>query len=91
MLADGAKTTAELAQATQTHEPSLYRVLRSLASVGIFAENENKFELTCAAEALREDWPNSLKASVKLFGQNWHWNTWGELLYSVQKFNTDSC
>ena len=30
LLADGAKTTAELAQATQTHETSLYRVFRSL-------------------------------------------------------------
>ncbi|MEN9566826.1 MAG: hypothetical protein RLZZ69_2022 [Cyanobacteriota bacterium] len=84
LLADGAKSTAELAQATQTHEASLYRVLRSLASVGIFAEDENKFKLTPAAEVLREDYPNSLKASVKLFGQSWHWETWGELLYSVK-------
>jgi hypothetical protein len=85
VLANGAKTPGELAQATKTHEPSLYRVLRSLASVGIFAEDETgRFHLTPAAEALRTDSKESLKASVRLFGQDWHWETWGELLYSVK-------
>jgi hypothetical protein len=85
LLADGAKTTAELAQATQTDEPSLYRVLRSLASVGIFAEAENgKFKLTPTASILRADVADSLKASVTLFGQDWHWETWGELLHSIK-------
>jgi hypothetical protein len=85
VLVDGAKTVAELAQATKTHETSLYRVLRSLASVGIFAEDETgRFRLTPAAEALRTDSKESLRASVRLFGQDWHWETWGELLYSIR-------
>jgi hypothetical protein len=85
LLADGAKTTAELAQATQTHEPSLCRVLRSLASVGIFAEDEyGKFQLTPPAEFLRGDTPGSLRDAVKFLGQDWHWQVWGELPYSIK-------
>ena len=34
LLADGPMTAAQLAQATQAHEGSLYRVLRLLASLG---------------------------------------------------------
>jgi len=33
------KTADELARLTGTHAPSLYRVLRALASVGVFAED----------------------------------------------------
>jgi hypothetical protein len=40
LLKDGSKHAEELAEATGTHAPSLYRVMRALASVGIFAEDE---------------------------------------------------
>ena len=50
MLADGPKSIEELAQASQSHAPSLYRMMRALASVGIFFETEAKrFELTLMA------------------------------------------
>lgn len=85
LLADEAKSIAELAQATQTHEPSLYRVMRSLASVGIFAEDDRgKFQLTPPAEFLRGDTPGSLRDAVKFLGQDWHWQVWGELPYSIK-------
>ena len=38
LLVDGPKSTDELANATRAHAPSLYRLLRALASVGVFAE-----------------------------------------------------
>jgi hypothetical protein len=85
LLVDGAKTSAELAQASQTHEASLYRVLRSLASVGIFAEDdEGKFKLTPPAEYLCGDTPGSLRDAIKFLGQDWHWQVWGELPYSIK-------
>jgi hypothetical protein len=84
LLVDGAKTTAELALATKTHEPSLYRVLRSLASVGIFAEHEGKFQLTPPAKFLCSDHPESLRGAIKFLGQDWHWQVWGELPYSIK-------
>ena len=40
LVKDGPKTAAELAAASETHAPSLFRVLRALASVGIFAQDE---------------------------------------------------
>lgn len=46
-LVNGPKTADELAKATDTHEKSLYRVMRVLSGVGIFqALPEKKFELT---------------------------------------------
>ena len=84
-LADGPKSIDELAQATSTHGPSLYRVLRALAGLGIFAEDESGcFSLTPTAEFLKTDVPDSLRASVKLFGEEWHWRVWGSLDYSVK-------
>ena len=41
-LKDGAKSVEELAERTKTHPDSLYRLLRMLASIGIFAETKRK-------------------------------------------------
>src|SRR5215510_4143170 len=52
-LADGPLTTDELAAATGTHPRSLYRLLRALTHVGVFAEDDAKrFRLTPMAELL---------------------------------------
>jgi Dimerisation domain len=54
LLAGGPMTAAQLAQATQTHELSLYRVLRLLASLGVLTEHEHQsFSLTIVGERLR--------------------------------------
>ena len=54
MLVDGPKSIDELAQASRTHGPTLYRVMRALASVCIFSELADKqFELTPMAECIR--------------------------------------
>jgi Dimerisation domain len=46
-LAGGPMTAGQLARATQAHEPSLYRVLRLLASLGVLAEQDGRsFGLT---------------------------------------------
>jgi hypothetical protein len=41
-LKDGAKSIEELAQETKTHPDSLYRLLRMLASIGIFSETKEE-------------------------------------------------
>lgn len=86
LLKDGAKSTDELAKSTQVDSASLYRVLRALSSIGIFAEVGNKsFQLTPLAEYLRSDIPGSLQAMAIMFGgENWHWQPWGNILYSVK-------
>jgi SAM-dependent methyltransferase len=53
-LADGPQGSQELADATGTHEPTLYRVLRVLAALGVFEEHEGRrFSLTTVGERLR--------------------------------------
>jgi SAM-dependent methyltransferase len=84
LLAEGARTAAELAHRTGTHDDALYRVLRALASVGIFAEDsDGRFSLTPPAEYLRTDRPDSLRAFGIMLGAEFH-QSWGELLYSAQ-------
>jgi len=59
------KTSEELAQATGTHSPSLYRLLRALASKAIFRENDQGcFENTPLSEVLCTDDPHSVRDSV---------------------------
>jgi hypothetical protein len=85
LLANAPQTAQELAQATEAHAPSLYRVLRALASVGVFFEDEaGKFHLTPPAEYLRSDSPDGIAATVKLLGEPWHWKIWGNLREGVQ-------
>ncbi len=84
LLADGAKNTDELAEASGAHAPSLYRILRALASVGVFAERaDGSFELTSVAAPLRTDAPNSLRDAAIFMGEEWHWRVWGHTLESV--------
>src|SRR5213592_599845 len=61
LLKDGPRTCAHLATAAGVHEPALYRVLRALASVGVFAEIKGRrFKLTPLAATLQTGVPASL-------------------------------
>ena len=85
LLADGPKPVSQLAEASGAHAPSLYRVLRALASFGVFAEREDQvFELTPTADLLRSDSNNSLRDLAVFMGEDWHWKVWGQTLYSVR-------
>jgi len=85
LLADGPKPVEELAKATNTDAPSLYRVLRALASIGVFAEQDGrKFALTPNAEPLRSDAAISLRDVAIFWGEDWHWGVWSKMLYSVR-------
>lgn len=84
LLKDGARTSDELAQATATHAPTLYRALRALGSVGIFQEDEGgRFSLTPLSEPL-QDGPNSARAMAIHLIEDASWQAWGDLLHSVQ-------
>ncbi|MBB6347788.1 hypothetical protein FHU36_004333 [Nonomuraea muscovyensis] len=66
-LAGGPRSTGELAAATGAHEDSLRRLLRALASRGVFAEVAgDRFELTPLAQPLRSDHPLSLRDAFPL-------------------------
>jgi hypothetical protein len=84
LMAHEAQSVDALASATATHPPTLYRLLRALASIGIFAETEGKmFALTPLAEGLRSDVDGSLRALCILRTDQWAWDAWGGLLTSV--------
>jgi hypothetical protein len=89
LLASQPQTAAELAAKTKTHAPSLYRVLRTLASAGIFAENADRtFELTPVAALLRSDVPNSMRDFAMMQGEAWNWRGAGEMMYTVKTGGT---
>lgn len=89
LLKDGPKSSDELAKATGTHARSLYRVLRALASVGVFAEVEDAcFELTPFAAYLQIDVPGSVRALAIMFGEEWHWQPWWNVLHSLKTGKT---
>lgn len=67
LLADGPMTAVQLAAATDTHEQSLYRVLRLLSSLGVLTEDGNhSFGLTVLGDRLRTDVPASMRSWAML-------------------------
>ena len=85
LLADGPQTAQFLAEKTGTDERSLYRLLRSLASVGAFVEMAHEtFANTPITEPLRSDAPRSMRDLTIWMGEPEHWKVYGELLYSVR-------
>ncbi|HLK48722.1 MAG TPA: methyltransferase [Bryobacteraceae bacterium] len=85
LLAQGDKTALELAAATSAHASSLYRVLRALASVGVFAETEGgRFTLTPLAECLRSGVPNSMKEFARFVAMPGASRSWEQLLHCVK-------
>ena len=89
LLADGPKTIADLATRTKTHAPSLYRVLRTLAAVDVFAEQaDGRFALTPMGEYLRTGVKGSLRGIADSCGSDFQWRPWGRLLESVQTGRT---
>lgn len=84
-IGDETKSVDELAQATQTHAPSLYRLLRTLASVGVFTEVEPKrFALTPVGEYLRSDNPQTLRHVAMMHCAPWHLPYTGQMIHSVK-------
>lgn len=84
LLADGPRSIDELAAACEAHAPSLRRLMRTLASAGVFAEDDRgRFALTPLAETLRSGVPGSVRAAVIWVSEPLHYGSCGELTESV--------
>ena len=97
-LKDGPKSVEDLAEETKTHPDSLYRLLRMLSSIGIFAETKNegdeqqqqvdqnirRFELTPMASLIQSEAKNSIRNFALMFGLESFKNAIDDLLYSIQ-------
>ncbi|HEU4322733.1 MAG TPA: methyltransferase [Roseiflexaceae bacterium] len=84
LLGDGPLSAEDLARASGAHPPSLYRLLRTLAGFGIFAEDDQgRFALTPVAELLRSDAPGSM-LPFALWSGGVSYQGFGSLEYSVR-------
>jgi len=82
MLTDRPRTPDELGQMAGVAGDMLYRVLRALASIGIFSEDpEGRFALTPLAATLCGD--SGQRAYARLHGQELY-QSWGKLLEAVR-------
>ena len=58
----------------QVHAPSLHRLMRYLASLGVLTEQpEQRFALTDLGQALKTDAPGSARSTLILVGSLWQW------------------
>ncbi len=85
LLKAGPRSVAELAKLSETHPPSLYRLLRALASAGVFSENpDGRFATTALAATLEADAPASLRGfAIAELGED-HYPAWGEFLHCLR-------
>lgn len=85
LLENGPRSSEELACATSMHAPSLYRVLRTLAAIGVFEETEpGLFGLTPLGETLRTGAEGSLRPLAVCMGGQCNWQAWGDILHSIK-------
>jgi O-methyltransferase domain/Dimerisation domain len=84
-IRDAPETVEALAQQCDAHPKSLRRILRALASLGVFAEDESgRIVHTPLSLGLRSDAPDSMREFVVMLGEVESWQSWGEILHSVR-------
>jgi hypothetical protein len=83
-VAEGVTRVVDLARETGVDADSLYRVMRLLASAGVFLEERGRsFALTPSAEALRIDAPASLHGLVSWLTDPFHHRVYADAMYAV--------
>ena len=89
LIGDGPAEVEQLASASGTHAPTLRRVLRTLASAGVFRSDEQgRFSLTPLGAALRSDAPGAARSTVLCLSGEWIWPAWGEILHCLRTGET---
>lgn len=84
LLENGTESVEILAEKSGANPDALYRVLRALASLGIFRETESRhFELTPLAAYLQQSSSESVRSLTVMMGEE-HYRAWGNLLHSVR-------
>ena len=84
-LAQGPRTSDDLAEATSTNPPTLYRLLRALASIGVFHVGDNRtFSLTELGSCLQSNSVTPIAPWAIFIGRPYMWEAWAHLLHSVR-------
>jgi hypothetical protein len=85
VLGRGPRASAEIAATVDAHGPTLYRLLRALADVGIVVElPDRRFALTPLGELLRTDVDGSMRGWATMIGLPFHRDAWTDLHASVR-------
>ena len=85
LVGDTPVAAEEIAPGVGAHPGSLYRLLRALATVGVFREtHDRRFVATPISDLLRTDHPRSLRALPAFLGRPYTWQNWGDLLHCVR-------
>ena len=85
LVKDSPKSAAELAVLTGMHAPSLYRVLRALASTGwLHEDSDGLFGPTPLTVGIQTGAPGSLRALATTELGEEHYPAWGNVLFSVR-------
>jgi hypothetical protein len=84
-LCDGPRDCDYIARKVSAEPQALHRVLRLLASIGVFTEvRPSTFGLTPLGETLRSDVPGSVRDLAVILTAPGHWLPWGRLSESVR-------
>ncbi len=85
LLVEGPRSVDDLAAAADVDADALGRVLRALAAVGVYTEDDRGwFANNAESNGLRSGVPGSVAAMAGFIGQSDHWSTWGHLLHTVR-------
>jgi O-methyltransferase domain/Dimerisation domain len=85
LLREGPRDSDALAGATESHAPSLHRVLRALAAVGVLHEGDDgRFALTAVGACLCSDAPEPVGGWAAFVGRPYHFQAWSALLHGVR-------
>ena len=84
-LAGGPRSAAQLAQAAGANEDAVFRVLRLLASLGLFEEvSPRTFALTPAGQLMRSDVPGSLRGIAYFISDPTHFQIYANIMHSMK-------
>jgi O-methyltransferase domain/Dimerisation domain len=84
-LKDGPRTVLEVAEATDSQERPLRRLLQFLTTLDIVTEDEEgRFSSTELGELLRSDHPQSIQRIAVMYGEPFIWMAWGDLYRTVK-------
>lgn len=87
-LRDGPRSAEDVASQVGADPGATYRVMRALASNGVFKLRGGRFRLTRVGQALRSDYHGSIAPMLAMVGSPEHWEHWSSLVHSVQTGGT---
>jgi len=85
---DTPQTSETLAKATGSDAGALHRVLRVLASHGIFESRDGSWSHTEMSRLLRKDNPASMRDYIRMIGMPVFWRAWEHIEHSVRTGET---